>query len=151
MTKEQENTGFTSQIIINRISKQPILAASLLEELRENPIYSIAQAEQIKRSYGKKGRDLHSFLGSIISDREVYLKIEIDDSIIESAAQDLRRQQLTTTLGPNPHSKTIQSQKELADAQEKSILSNRANELLAIARQIALSQLEFEPQTKQQA
>jgi hypothetical protein len=130
-----ETTAFNGQRVIDRITEQPFLASRLLEALREDPFESDDQSNQIEQEYGKEAQDLHTLLGSIIRNRDLYLAIDLDDQVIEAAAQDLAQQQQTnSSQGLTKNNKDELSPDELKRIEEKQALSNRANELLALAR-----------------
>jgi len=142
MEQGYETTTFNGQRVIDRITEQPLLASSLLEALRENPFDSDDQSNQIAQKYGKEAQDLHTFLGSIIRNRDLYLAIELDDQVIEVAAQDRARQQPTNFnrgLLIKNKTKDELSLDELSRIEEKQVFSNRANELLALARLATLN------------
>lgn len=142
MEQGYETTTFNGQRVIDRITEQPLLASSLLEALRENPFDSDDQSNQIAQKYGKEAQDLHTFLGSIIRNRDLYLAIELDDQVIEVAAQDRAQQQPTNFnrgLLIKNKTKDELSLDELSRIEEKQVFSNRANELLALARLATLN------------
>lgn len=151
MDNRHEAASFAGQRVIDRIVEQPIVASYLLEDLREDPIHSQDKLNLIKDKYGGEAQALYSFLGSVIRDRDLYLEIDFDQSVIELASQDPRQQQLANELRQEGHKIAKRSQEELAKAKEKLTLSNRANELLALARLVTLSQLTTQEQQKERA
>ncbi len=142
MDSGYEIADIAAQRVIDRINEQPELAIAVLTELREDPLYSLTKANQIEENYGTEGRAFHQFLGEVISNRELYLRIDIGNEAIDSAAEDPAIRQFANNLKINAYILTEEVKEKIARAKEQLALSTRANELLALAKLASLSQIQ---------
>lgn len=137
MEKVHEPATFVSARVVERIKENPYLASSILEALRDNPTNNEQEQKEIIAKHGNEGHALYSFLGMVIKDRELYLSIEVSDAAIKEASNRPQQQINVRTLKDGPYA---------AEHAEKLTQSNRANELLAMAR-IAIAESNLEQNT----
>jgi D-ribose pyranose/furanose isomerase RbsD len=81
-------------------------------------------------------------LGEVISNRELYIRIDIGNEAIDSAAEDPAIRQIANNLKINAYILTEEVKEKIARAKEQLALSTRANELLALAKLASLSQIQ---------
>jgi len=128
MSNEHPQESFTAQRVVNRITENPQMSHYLLGLIRDNPeVTTDTGNDNVELIYGEEGSDFLNFLIKIVGDSEVYQTIDLDDEVYEAANKE--------RLAKIGHLSLLESQNPdmVAKYKRNEAISNRANELLALA------------------
>lgn len=135
-----ETLAFTGQRVVELITKQPDEARQVLEELRQNPNPTNEEYNDFKQIYGEDTACLHQFFVMVIKDTSLCVSIEYSDEVLQAAANDEEHQARQSAYCQSGVKNAINKYSDQYSVKTRITWSNRANEMLAMARILVESQ-----------
>jgi hypothetical protein len=114
------------QEVLSEIDGDPGTAIAVVQQLRNHPHPTTAEAQQIELQYGPDARDFYMFAGGIINSVTDFLSLEFDPEVSELAETHFTEEQ------PQTSGFGLRSEKPKREEEER-IAKNRAGYLLAQA------------------